>query len=680
MKKIDICLISMPFNRIDTPPLGMGLLSAAAKQAGMSTRSIHATFRLAEITGVKTYKLLELLQTTPTFYGEWLFSEAAFPGTESDTDWFFRTKLHADKMLSVLLEQDWFKDAFVDPDHVFDLLVKVKEKIPAFVEEIVDLILAMEPEIVGCSSSFQQQLASIALLRRIREKQPRIATMLGGANCSGTMGVNIKRLFPFIDYVATGEADTSFPRLCSRILEKPDTRTDDLPIGIVSQSNLRQHMNTVDTSFLHTKTTDLDSLPYPDFDDYFAQLSIFKYRHALKNPTLILETSRGCWWGEKSPCSFCGLNSGGFAYRKKNPDRALLEIEHLSNKYRVNKIMMADNILAMDYLHSVMPALSDQFPARFVFFWEVKANLAASHVNGLKKAGVRIIQPGIEHLDNRCLKLMNKGTTTLVNLALLKYALENGIWVAWNMLLDSPGEEDVWYEDLCRWLPSVFHLQPPSGISPIRFDRFSRYGKDPGQYGLDLIPREEYSYLYPFSEEDCAGMAYFFEDRIEKPAYRGGPWKARLRDLVAQWHQSFNKDDAANGSTGLRVKQGQEESIITDSRPCSKLPRATTIKGAADLIYRRCHSPQSKTTLFKEVSKENPSIDRQGFDVIIEFFTENLLMLEIDHKLLSLALLDSGSFPSLMTDTMFRDQSAAELYSREKITADQVNIKQKVSA
>ncbi len=35
------------------------------------------------------------------------------------------------------------------------------------------------------------------------------------------------------------------------------------------------------------------------------------------------ETSRGCWWGQKKHCTFCGLNPLGMNYRAKSPERAV---------------------------------------------------------------------------------------------------------------------------------------------------------------------------------------------------------------------------------------------------------------------------------------------------------------------------------------------------------------------
>jgi magnesium-protoporphyrin IX monomethyl ester (oxidative) cyclase len=52
----------------------------------------------------------------------------------------------------------------------------------------------------------------LALLRIIKEKNPDIITLLGGANCEASMGQAAKRNFPWIDFVVSGEADLLFPK------------------------------------------------------------------------------------------------------------------------------------------------------------------------------------------------------------------------------------------------------------------------------------------------------------------------------------------------------------------------------------------------------------------------------------------------------------------------------------
>jgi hypothetical protein len=76
-----------------------------------------------------------------------------------------------------------------------------------FVDSAAARVLAHKPRIVGCTSTFQQHVASLALLRRIRELDPSVISMMSGENCETQMGRATHRAFPWGDYVVSGEAD-----------------------------------------------------------------------------------------------------------------------------------------------------------------------------------------------------------------------------------------------------------------------------------------------------------------------------------------------------------------------------------------------------------------------------------------------------------------------------------------
>ena len=73
--------------------------------------------------------------------------------------------------------------------------------------------------VVGFSSTFQQNVASLALARRIKERFPMVKVVFGGANFEGEMGPEYVRAFPFIDYAVVGEGDMAFPALLRNIAD-----------------------------------------------------------------------------------------------------------------------------------------------------------------------------------------------------------------------------------------------------------------------------------------------------------------------------------------------------------------------------------------------------------------------------------------------------------------------------
>src|SRR5213075_59060 len=72
-------------------------------------------------------------------------------------------------------------------------------------------------KIVGFTSTFQQNLASLALAGRIKQRHPEVLIAFGGSNCEGEMGVELHRQFSFLDVVCSGEGDLNFPEFVERI-------------------------------------------------------------------------------------------------------------------------------------------------------------------------------------------------------------------------------------------------------------------------------------------------------------------------------------------------------------------------------------------------------------------------------------------------------------------------------
>jgi ribosomal peptide maturation radical SAM protein 1 len=169
----------------------------------------------------------------------------------------------------------------------------------------------------------------------------------------------------------------------------------------------------------------MNSVPVPDYDDFFEQLRKSPAAGAV-SPSLLVETAGGCWWGERAHCTFCGLNGATMAFRSKTPERVLDEITALRERYGTRAFSVVDDILDMSYFRSVLPKLA-KANLGIDFFWEIKANLTRDHVCLLRDAGVLMVQPGIESLSDHVLKLMRKGTTAFRNIELLKWCKEYGV-------------------------------------------------------------------------------------------------------------------------------------------------------------------------------------------------------------------------------------------------------------
>jgi len=618
---VDVVLVSMPFAEVQRPSIALGLLRASLAETDIRSDVVYANLSFAETVGLASY---QAMQSTPTDHllGEWCFADNLFPSDAARDDEYLSLVLDVRSQgFAPLLEQRK------------DLMLWMRARSGTYLDRLAAAIVARAPRIVGCSSVFQQHCASLALLKRIGELSPDTVLLMGGANCEGEMGVETLRAFPWVDCVVSGEADGIFPQLCRTLLEQGrDADPAALPQGAISQAHLRDGAG--DSPPPRPVFRNLDALPVPDYSQYFEALRGSTLSPMIQ-PGLLAESSRGCWWGEKSHCTFCGLNGTGMKYRSKSAARVVLELEELSRRYGIRSVQYVDNILDMSFFRTVLPALAAA-DEKYELFYETKANLKRDEVRLLAEAGVRWIQPGIESLDDDLLDRIGKGNSAIINVQLLKWASELGIHVSWNLLSGIPGASDARYAEMARWLPAIFHLQPPTGVSRIRYDRFSPYHMRPRDFGLTLEPSRAYGYVYPLPKASLMRLAYSFEDS-ERPghvhrALQEGPGQQELQETVQQWNHLW-----LSSRPLLQAYDDGRRLQILDTRPCAR--QTHWIAGELEAeVYRLCDSGQSSPALLKALSARGIQVSVQELEAAIDALCDAQLALRLNGRLLGLAV------------------------------------------
>ena len=633
-----VCLVLMPYAVMSRPSLALGLLKAALTRADIPSSAVYANLRFMETIGFQAYRMMLLLSPLD-LVGDWTFAGAAFPGQRSDHS------IHLQRAADMLLRRHGGPSRAAGAEGVVREFHRIRDAAPAFVDALAREILARHPQVVGCSSTFVQQAPSLALLRRIRELDPRVVTLIGGANCDDRMGVATVREFPWVDVVFSGEADEAMVPLCRLLLEHGrDVPTNALPPGAMTCALAEKF--TADSPIPRGQVQNLDQLPIPDFSDYFETLRHASFR-SVSPSGLPAETSRGCWWGARKGCTFCGLNGAGKHFRSKSAKRVLHEFRTLSETYGLRCFDMADNIMDMAYFRSVLPQLA-ALPEPCEFFFEVKAGLTRDQVRRLAAAGVFWIQPGIEALHDGLLRLMRKGCSTLKNLALLKYCREFGVNPIWNALFGFPGECDAWYRDTAAWLPLIHHFTPPSLVTHIVFERFSEYHADPARFGLRLEPLPSYASVYPVSEAGRHDLAYFFRDLGAEAAERGAPAEpapglAAFQTAILAWIAA----QRAVIPPLLCLTDTGDALDIYDTRACAP-ERRVRLAGLQAEVYRACEPAIARSALLRRFPGQASAEVEQA----VAELSARRLLLECGCRLLSLAV--PGDHPELRPIAMFQ--------------------------
>ena len=524
-----VVLVSMPYAPLFKPSIGLGLLQASLKANNFSSTTDYACLNFATLTGVESYlRLSESFPEVIDLAGEWVFSEALF-GVDSHRDSEYEAKV-------LRRTSDSRKSAFSrefpasgDPVAAFfQTMIDARRCVPEFLSACVERICVNTPEVVGFTSVFQQNIASIALSKLLRERLPKAKLVIGGANVEGCMGREVLKAFPWLDAVFSGEADVSFPEYVRRISKGLSTEGIS---GVLTRRAARSGFDTCRSTLVE----DLDQLPDPDYGDYFMRFSEMRSQlDTVYQPHLPFESSRGCWWGEVSHCTFCGLNGTSMRFRSKTAMRALDELQRLSNRYTGCPVAVVDNIIDNRYFQDFVPQLAER-RLGLDLFYEVKANLRRNQVSALRVAGIRTIQPGIESLDSDVLTLMGKGIKAIANVQLLRFCAEEGVTPRWNLLWGFPGEPITGFQKMADMMKQLVHLPPPDGGFQIRLDRFSpnfNYWKEKGF--ANVRPTAAYAYVYPLQSKALSQLAYFFDYEYAEP-YDLPHYAKLLGDAISTW-------------------------------------------------------------------------------------------------------------------------------------------------
>lgn len=511
-----VLLLSMPWAALGEPSLGLGVLKACVERAGITVRVRHLNLFLLRYLRASTYVGLANAYALNDF----VFTHDLDPEVAGVQYRLARERLEELAELGVLTLAE-------DPDQAVETLIEARRTLfPRWLDECADFVVAENPTLVGFTCLFDQTMASIALARKIRQRLPSVMIAMGGYGLEGPVSREVLRCFPWIDAVCLGEGEPAItglalastgqqpleeiPNLLTRQTEKPQPVDPRYIRGL--RLALREPIPT------RAAPISMDQSPIPSFDDYFADLDELDRidQVEIEFDTLPVETSRGCWWGQKQHCIFCGIDDETMQYRARSPENTIAMLDELNRRHGVRSFRFSDYILPYTYFQTLLPKLATR-PEPYHLECEIKANLTAEHFDLLRSAGFGECQPGIESFSTSVLTKMCKGVTGIRNVQTLVLGKTNGIRIHYNFLFGFPSDELDEYEAMLPLIPMLYHLDPPHGRQPIEITRFAPLQADPKRFGIDEAPHAQL-YDVIFSPAflattgfDLDAYAYYFE-------------------------------------------------------------------------------------------------------------------------------------------------------------------------
>ena len=196
-----ILLLSMPFGLPYMPSLGLSLLKAGLAARGIAADIRYLGLLFAHTLGYPFYQRLAH-GGGGGFLGDWIFYQALYgPPSAAQTERFWRLAF-ANRSPRGLAP------SFAA---LQERVALAQEKACTFVEQCLETIPWTQYAMVGFTTMFQQNIASLALARRVKAAHPHLKILFGGPNVEGEMGAGLMTCFPFIDHVFSSESDRSFP-------------------------------------------------------------------------------------------------------------------------------------------------------------------------------------------------------------------------------------------------------------------------------------------------------------------------------------------------------------------------------------------------------------------------------------------------------------------------------------
>ena len=596
---MDIVLISPPWPLFNRPSVQVGALKSFLKsrEPGLQIRTYHPYLRLASEIGFDEY--LKISQSS--WAAESVFAALLFPGRKGPEELF--KKAAAGRFGRGQAVPDFKK-----------ITACAEQTVEAFLERLPDVRLA------GLSLCLNQLTAGLYIAKRLKQRLPETAVVVGGASCSGILGKGLLDAFSFIDYAVTGEGELPLLDLWHFLSGKKEEITSRAVYWRGRQGAVRKE-----------QVSDISSLPLPDFDDYFSEISRLGPRASGIVPLLPIEASRGCWWAR---CNFCNLNLQWKGYRIKSPEKIAREIDFLSQRYMVLDFAFMDNCLPPRQA-PVIFELTRRHKRDYSFFAELRTGHSRQDLAVMASGGLKDVQVGIEALSTSLLARLGKGTSAMNNLAVMRHCTELGINLQANLILHFPGSSD---EEIRQTMENLDFAWPFASLKTVSFwmGMESPVCRHPARFGIKAKgPHRFYSLLFPHSTADKL-EALILEYRGDRKKQR------RMWKKVEKKVKEMKRAKAALSDTQglLTYRDGRQFLIIRQVLPDGTILRHR-LTGPSRSLYLACLEPVSLDYLAETAE----GLPREKIAAFVDDLHAKRLMFREGERVISLAIRENKYAP-----------------------------------
>jgi ribosomal peptide maturation radical SAM protein 1 len=602
-----IVLISTPWSLYSRPSVQIGALKAYldSEFPELGIEAHHIYLKIAEAVGYRLYQAIsERLWLAEAVYGALLFPERAGR-----------------------IEKMFYKEARGVPE-----LRKVDfQGIVRRVKEISDRYIDGTDwerfDLAGFSICLCQLTSALYFIQQIKGRCPKVPIVIGGSAISGPWARQYAAMFPEIDYVVNGEGEKPLSGLIK------DTSAEKEMSGI--ESSRTKNADAGATASGLCQISDIDTLPMPDYGDYFRLLETFSPEKRFF-PTLPVEMSRGCRWRRRigdagsSGCAFCNLNLQWDGYRAKTPSRIVKEVDRLTSTFQTLSVAFMDNLLPGKSSEEIFVEIS-KLKKDLGLFGEIRATTKRQTLEKMRSAGIREVQIGIEALSTRLLKKINKGTTAIENLEIMKNCEALGIGHNSNLIVQFPGSDD---QDVAETLRTLDFALP---FRPLRSVRFwlglgSGVWDNPENFGIRSTFNHPY-YAAIFPSHICRSVRFMIQGYCGDLGKQRKRWKP-VKKKVETWKKTYDALHCGSSNEPILSFRDGREFMIIRQRRWDEDPMTHRLVGASREIYLFCQTHR----YLNQISENFSGFSEEKLLPFLRMMVDKRLMFEEKGKYLSLSV------------------------------------------
>ncbi len=277
------------------------------------------------------------------------------------------------------------------------------------------------PDIVGVSAQVVQTYTAQHVLETAKKANPNTLTIVGGHHatlCPHEFDA------PFIDVVVIGEGVPAFRELVSRWEQRQEKNFDDIPgLGL-------RRAGAFYLTGPRPLPTSLDHMPQPN--RALTQKYRSRYFYLFENSVASIQTSLGCTF----PCNFCSCQH--FTKRHfitRSPELIVEDLKTIKEDF----IMFCDDhtfidVKRMERLYELIKAAG----IRKRYFAYTRADCVVNNPEVFTKwasIGLVMVMTGLEAIDDKRIKEVNKRTSVQTNEAAIEILAKNGIVLSAGFLI-----------------------------------------------------------------------------------------------------------------------------------------------------------------------------------------------------------------------------------------------------